>query len=447
MLAPTGCLVGGTLVPTERGLVRLRSLGDPDGAQWQDLGIDVATDEGPRTATEFYVNGLEPVVTVDTARGYRIQGTPQHRVKVVDETTGAWEWKRLGRHRRRRPGAPGPRPAGRRAAGGAPAAAAGGLLDRRAPPAGSPADDRRAGRAGRLLHGRRLAARHAACASASSRRRLRRRRAPRAAGQGGLRRRGPRSRRSRATPRSPSTRSGSCCGGRRAASPSTPRRRATPARATRPTSPTPCCTATTREVYAGFLRGLFEADGTVTAGVPDPVDHLVLDWSRDVQALLLALGYPTTRSLGPTRTGWGQAPIAVLRLLNASYARRWADEIGFVGDRKNAAVTSSDATQTGRRRPRPGHPRAGRPAGSRRTTGCAQGAAAGAGPGPGVTAGSPTELLRAHRRRRARPPARRSSTTGWRRPSWATRSSPTTCRCPTTSPTWPTASSATTPSA
>ena len=90
VLAPTGCLVGGTLVPTGRGLVRLRSLGDPDGAKWQDLGIDVATDDGARTATKFYVNGLEPVVTVETARGYRIQGTPQHRVKVVDPPPGRW---------------------------------------------------------------------------------------------------------------------------------------------------------------------------------------------------------------------------------------------------------------------------------------------------------------------------------------------------------------------
>src|SRR5437016_4786951 len=42
VLAPTGCLVGGSLVATERGLVRLESLGDPAGPQWQDLGIDVA---------------------------------------------------------------------------------------------------------------------------------------------------------------------------------------------------------------------------------------------------------------------------------------------------------------------------------------------------------------------------------------------------------------------
>src|SRR3712207_1648646 len=64
VLAPTGCLTGGSLVPTERGLVRLGSLGDPDGDQWQPLDIDVNTDEGARRATQFYVNGSEAVVDV-----------------------------------------------------------------------------------------------------------------------------------------------------------------------------------------------------------------------------------------------------------------------------------------------------------------------------------------------------------------------------------------------
>ncbi|HYA45021.1 MAG TPA: vitamin B12-dependent ribonucleotide reductase, partial [Acidimicrobiales bacterium] len=95
VLAPTGCLVGTSLVPTSRGLVRLASLGDPEGAQWQDLGVKVGTDEGPRDATMFYVNGLESVVTVQTGLGYCLLGTPQHRVKVVDSATGEWEWKRL----------------------------------------------------------------------------------------------------------------------------------------------------------------------------------------------------------------------------------------------------------------------------------------------------------------------------------------------------------------
>src|SRR5439155_21014272 len=35
VLAPTGCLVGDSLVSTSRGLVRLRTLGDPVGSKWQ----------------------------------------------------------------------------------------------------------------------------------------------------------------------------------------------------------------------------------------------------------------------------------------------------------------------------------------------------------------------------------------------------------------------------
>src|SRR3989440_7308041 len=58
VLAPTGCLVGDSLVSTSRGLVRLRTLGDPLGARWQGIDLQVATDEGPRAATQFYVNGF-----------------------------------------------------------------------------------------------------------------------------------------------------------------------------------------------------------------------------------------------------------------------------------------------------------------------------------------------------------------------------------------------------
>ena len=95
VLAPTGCLDPETLVPTERGLVRLRTLGDTNGKQWQDLGIRVATDEGPQEASKFFVNGpTESVVTVTTSNGYTLRGTPQHRVKVV-QADGEWAWKRL----------------------------------------------------------------------------------------------------------------------------------------------------------------------------------------------------------------------------------------------------------------------------------------------------------------------------------------------------------------
>src|SRR3989454_1064222 len=98
VLAPTGCLVGDSLVSTSRGLVRLRSLGNTVGEKWQPLDLEVATDEGPRQATQFYVNGFEQGVSIETNRGYRIQGTPTHRIKVVDEN-GQWVWRRVAQIR------------------------------------------------------------------------------------------------------------------------------------------------------------------------------------------------------------------------------------------------------------------------------------------------------------------------------------------------------------
>ena len=95
LLAPTGCLTADTLVTTNRGLVRLGEIGDVYGDRWQDLDLTVSTDEGPRQATKFFVNGEEPTRRIRTEGGYTVQGTLTHRVKVVDPATGLWEWKRL----------------------------------------------------------------------------------------------------------------------------------------------------------------------------------------------------------------------------------------------------------------------------------------------------------------------------------------------------------------
>jgi ribonucleoside-diphosphate reductase alpha chain len=95
LLAPTGCLTADTLITTDRGLARLGEIGDVYGDRWQDLDMTVSTDEGPRQATKFFVNGEEPTRRIVTDGGYKIQGTLTHRVKVVNPDTSAWEWKRL----------------------------------------------------------------------------------------------------------------------------------------------------------------------------------------------------------------------------------------------------------------------------------------------------------------------------------------------------------------
>ncbi|MBF8187412.1 vitamin B12-dependent ribonucleotide reductase [Nonomuraea sp. K274] len=95
LLAPTGCLTGDTLITTDRGLVRLSEIADVYGDRWQDLDLKVSTDEGPRRASKFFVNGEEPTRLITTEGGYQIQGTLTHRVKAVEQTTGEWVWKRM----------------------------------------------------------------------------------------------------------------------------------------------------------------------------------------------------------------------------------------------------------------------------------------------------------------------------------------------------------------
>ena len=95
VLAPTGCLTPDTLITTDRGLTRLGDLGDVWGARWQELDVQVSTDEGPQQATRFFVNGEEPTRRITTRGGYTISGTVGHRVKVVDAESGEWLWKRL----------------------------------------------------------------------------------------------------------------------------------------------------------------------------------------------------------------------------------------------------------------------------------------------------------------------------------------------------------------
>jgi ribonucleoside-diphosphate reductase alpha chain len=342
VLAPTGCLVGGSMVTTDRGVVRLRSLGDPDGAQWQDLDARVLTDDGEQDATKFYINGLERVVDVTTDRGYHIAGTTKHRIKVVDEA-GAWVWRRFADVR----------------SGDLVPLARGGLVGAPQPVALPP-----------LGEGYRWAAEHHV-------------RAPEAMtaelaelvgyfmGDGSLHARGLRlcvaeadldvidhlerlskslfgiEARVRAEQGYASVEISSVqlvdwwrASGFAKRLPN----EGHSGKGWLPHIPDAVLHANDAEVYSAFLRGLFAADGTVTAGYPSWTTTS-LDFSRDVQTLTLSLGYVTTRSFGTSGRG---SRLAILRLLNQASAAAWLDEIGFLSGRKAVAVASGDHPQAAR---------------------------------------------------------------------------------------------------
>jgi ribonucleoside-diphosphate reductase alpha chain len=342
VLAPTGCLVGGSLVATDRGLVRLRSLGDPDGQQWQDTTLQVLTDDGIRDATKFYVNGLELVVDVRTSRGYRIQGTTKHRVKVVDER-GDWVWRRFAdlRPGDRVPLALGQMVGTPNVVGLPPLSeklAWAGEHQLATPTTMSPELAELVGyfmgdgslhsrglrlcvadgdldvvdhlqRLGKELFGLqaliqpqqgyvsvelnsvRLAEWWQACGFAKHR--------PHDAHVG---------------------------------------------KGYTPHIPDAVLHTNDPAVYGAFLRGLFEADGTVTAGYPSWTTASA-QFADDVQTLMLALGFVTTRAAHVSGRG---SPLSVVRLLNRAANARWLDGIGFISGRKSRAVDVSELAQAAR---------------------------------------------------------------------------------------------------
>ncbi len=92
-IAPTGCVVPGTMVSTDRGLLPIEALGNTRGTQWQEIDLIVASEDGERKADRFYINGRAHTLRVVTRRGYAIQGTDGHRIRVF--SNGQMVWKRL----------------------------------------------------------------------------------------------------------------------------------------------------------------------------------------------------------------------------------------------------------------------------------------------------------------------------------------------------------------
>jgi ribonucleoside-diphosphate reductase alpha chain len=346
VLAPTGCLVGGSLVPTERGLVRLASLGDPDGSKWQELGLRVATDEGVREASEFYVNGLEPVVTVRTHRGHRLQGTPQHRVKAIDAATGKWEWKRLADM----------------ATGDVVPLALDQLIGRPQTVPLPPLPEAYWTGEHHATVPRKMTAELAELVGYFM-------------GDGSLHSGGLRfcvtqsdidvverlrllgkavfglevavaAKKGYTEVRLDSVRVvlwWEACGFAKGS----------PAlghwgKGCVAHIPSAVLAANDREIYSAFLRGLYEAGGGTSAGYPT-FKTTSLELAQDVQSLLLALGYPTNMHVAERTNAGGTLPIAAVRLLNLSWNQRWVLEIGFMGDRKQSGLQISDIRQAGRK--------------------------------------------------------------------------------------------------
>jgi ribonucleoside-diphosphate reductase alpha chain len=332
LLAPTGCLTADTLVTTDRGLVRLGEIGDVYGDRWQDLELTVSTDEGPRGATKFFVNGEEPTRRIRTEGGYKIQGTLAHRVKVVNPATGTWEWKRLADIA---PGDVLPLQMGTLV--GEPRRVPLPVLDQayyagdrhvRVPDAVTP---ELAELVGYFMGDGSLHAKGIRFCVANTDLDVAEHLGVLAKDLFGLE--------PVVTPQEgyqeltlPSVRLARWwqAAGFAKELPDADHR----GKGWIPRVPSAILEANEPTVYGAFLRGLFEADGTVLEGVPS-LSTAHESFASEVRTMMLTMGLATTTR--ETVSGWG-GPIFQVRLRNVDHALNFSELIGFIGQRKDRLV-------------------------------------------------------------------------------------------------------------
>ena len=340
VIAPTGCLTGTALISTDRGLTRLQRLGNVDGEQWQDIDVRVLTDDGEQRASQFYINGISPTRRIRTSSGYTITGTPEHRVKIVDRQSGDLVWKRFGEV--------GP--------GDTVALSMGGF-------AGSP----------QVVNLPPLGEEHWTADFTTT--------APQVLtadlaefagyfmGAGTLHAKGLRLRvadedadvrdrlialarqlfniEATVSEKGAYTEIGihsvplsmwwQACGFAKHHPASDSRSKSYLAHV-----PDAVLASNDPVIYGAFLRGLFEADGTVVNGAAH-LSTANASLADDVRTVLLTLGIPTNTRID--KSGWSGADLYVLRVRNADYVRNFLKTVGFIGDRKRSAVRPCDTWQ------------------------------------------------------------------------------------------------------
>lgn len=94
LLAPTGCLTSDAMILSSEGLLPIANLGDPSGQKWQDASFTIVQEDNTESATKFYINGCDHVYKIQTANGHEIKGTWKHCIRIIDEH-GDYAWRHM----------------------------------------------------------------------------------------------------------------------------------------------------------------------------------------------------------------------------------------------------------------------------------------------------------------------------------------------------------------
>ena len=89
-----GCVDFNTVISTSKGLKPIKELGEIEGEGYQNIYLRLPTDNGIKMAAQWYNNGVKPVKTITTEDGYEFTGTLNHKIRVIDKN-GGYAWKEL----------------------------------------------------------------------------------------------------------------------------------------------------------------------------------------------------------------------------------------------------------------------------------------------------------------------------------------------------------------
>ncbi|MCQ9206597.1 MAG: adenosylcobalamin-dependent ribonucleoside-diphosphate reductase [Omnitrophica bacterium] len=89
-----GCVDYNTIISTERGLRPIKDLGRSTENSYQDIHLKIPTDNGMKIAEQWYNNGNKLVKTLTTRHGFKFAGTLNHKIRVIDRG-GNYVWKEL----------------------------------------------------------------------------------------------------------------------------------------------------------------------------------------------------------------------------------------------------------------------------------------------------------------------------------------------------------------
>ncbi|MBI2593969.1 recombinase RecA [Candidatus Daviesbacteria bacterium] len=88
------CVTPDTLVFSELGILPIGSFGDLNKLGFQPLEKRVYSEGGFASTSHFYNSGIQKTIKVRTNYGFKIEGTPNHRIRVLDNE-GNYIFRRL----------------------------------------------------------------------------------------------------------------------------------------------------------------------------------------------------------------------------------------------------------------------------------------------------------------------------------------------------------------